>query len=66
MSDTHGSIRVVRFTWAQFCGLALLLSGIGLFAALLDKSALAIPLAIVFGLSMVSLSILEIGGRRRN
>lgn len=52
---THG------ITWAHFCGVVLLLSGVGLIGSVIAGSAMSVAFAIVFGFSLVALSILEAG-----
>ena len=48
-----------RFTWTHFCVGMLLASGAGLALCIANGLAMAIPLAIVFGFAMLSVTLLE-------
>ncbi len=51
--------KVLGITWVHVCFAVLVVSGLGLMAELGDNVAKATPLAVVFGSSLISLSILE-------
>jgi hypothetical protein len=49
------------FTWAHFCGVVLMISGLGFVGSVIAGSTMSIAFAIVFGFCLVALSILEAG-----
>ncbi len=51
--------KILGITWAHVCFAVMVVSGLALSAELGDNASKTTPLAIVFGTSLISLSILE-------